>query len=184
MSRFTRTARSTADLARQGKFDLLFAAVSLLLFGVAVVVSVVYRARTLGSPFFDWQFYSAAVGRWLAGDPIYPGATISTLGTPAGGSYAYPPASVPLLLPFSPYPLGAVLWVLTLCVVLLLGLWFVVRTGWPKRPLVPFAIGALGLIVFAPVQQGLGVANVNIRPPGCWGSCGAHGDRLWCRSRS
>jgi hypothetical protein len=76
---------------------------------------------------------------------------------------------VPLFLPFASYPIGAVLWVVTLCFVLLLGLWLVVRAGWPNRPLVPFAIGVLGLTVFAPVQQGLGVANVNMLTAGMLG---------------
>jgi hypothetical protein len=133
------------------------------------VVGFFHFSRTLGAPLFDWTFYSGAVHRWLAGEQIYPGGRISTLGWEAGSGYAYPPASVPLMLPFAWWPIGAVLWETLVVGLLLAGLWAVVRIGWPSRPSLPFGI-ALALMAIAPgVVEGIALGNVNIATAGLLG---------------
>jgi hypothetical protein len=163
--------------ARAGSFDRLLAVGSLAVFGICTAFSAWTWAGILGTPAFDWQFYAAAVERWLAGEPIYPGGAISTLGTEPGTSYAYPPASVPLMLPFAPWPVGAVLWVALLVGVLLAAIWAVAHAGWPSRPLAAFAAAVIGLAIFPPIQQGLAVANVNVLTTGMLGLVWAVGRR-------
>ena len=115
---------------------------------------------------WDWQFYSAAVGRWLDEEPIYPGGMISTLGSAPGSSYAYPPAS---FLPFAPWPLGAIAWASVLIGVFLGGLWLVARRVWPERAVTAFAAAVLGASIFPPVLEGIGMGNVNILTAGLLG---------------
>lgn len=135
--------------------------------GAALNASASY-ARSLGSWFFDWQFYSAAVARWLAGEPIYPGDRISTLGSAAGASYAYPPASIPLMLPFSVWPVGALAWEMVIVGVLLAGLWAVVKQGW-SRPRLAFGLSMALFGMVDGVTHGIAVGNVNIATAGAIG---------------
>ena len=138
-------------------------------FAVASVTAIVGYGASIGSPFFDWTFYSGAVERWLAGEQIYPGARISTLGSAAGSSYAYPPASVPLMLPFATWPVGAILWETLIVGVFLLGLWRVVRVGWPHRSVGVFGLVLLLGALFDGITQGIAMANVNMASAGVLG---------------
>lgn len=149
-----------------GMLDMVLAGLALVLFAVRVRADALYFERKLGVPFFDWQFYSQAVERWLAGDRIYPDGRISTLVTPAGGSYSYPPASVPLMLPFASYPIGALLWEALLVVALLSGIWVVVSLGWPTRRVRAFALAVVALALFPPAREGIAVGNINIATAG------------------
>ncbi len=133
------------------------------------VLAIRQYADHLGTPFFDWTFYAGAVGRWQMGEPIYPNDSLSTLGAAAGSSYAYPPASVPLMLPFSSWPVGALLWEVLIVATLLAGLYAVVQVGWPDRRLQVFGLVLLALAVFPPALQGIAVANVNIATAGVLG---------------
>jgi hypothetical protein len=142
---------------------------AMALFVLSTLQAIAFYGAYLGTPFFDWQFYRAAVERWLAGEPIYPGGVISSIGSEAGSSFAYPPASVPLFLPFSPWPVGAWAWTLLLGVALLSGLWMIVRTTWPARPLPPMALATVGAALFPPISEGMGVGNVNILTAGLLG---------------
>lgn len=123
----------------------------------------------LGRPMFDWEFYRQAVSRWLEGQPIYPGGQISTLTTAAGASYAYPPASVPLFLPFASDPIGRWLWLAVLVATLLSGLFAVVRVGWPRSWMRPYCVVLVGLGLFPPALEGIAVANVNVATAGALG---------------
>lgn len=142
---------------------------ALVVFAVSVARSVEHFSDSLGAPFFDWQFYRYAVERWLAGGPIYPGGAISTLGAAAGSSYAYPPASVPLMWIFASYPLGALAWLGLLTSTLLAGLWLIARQIWPRHGVLIFAVIVASLSVVPPVQEGLAVGNVNILTAGLLG---------------
>jgi hypothetical protein len=152
-----------------------------LLFGAAIFtissVAAIHRyAAGLGTAFFDWTFYSGAVNRWMAGEPIYPSQQISTLGAAAGSSYAYPPASVPLMLPFASWPFGAVLWETVIVGSLLIGLLMVVRVGWPERTMRAYGIAVGAMALVSGVMEGVGEANVNIATAGVLGFA-------WARSR-
>jgi hypothetical protein len=133
------------------------------------IVSIISTAVFFKTPFFDWTFYAGAVNRWLSGDQIYPGSRISTLGSPAGSSYAYPPASVPLMLPFASWPLGAIAWEVVIVGAFLLGIWSVVRVGWPGRPLLALGIALAVAANVGGVMEGIAVANVNIATAGAIG---------------
>ena len=142
----------------------------------SIRATVLYATR-LGVPFFDWTFYASAVDRWLAGQPIYPGGRISTLGSAAGSSYSYPPASVPLMLPFASWPVGAILWETLIVGLLLLGLWRITLIGWPNQPLIAFGIELALMSQLEGVIQGIALGNVNIATAGAIGL-------VWAGTRS
>lgn len=58
-------------------------AIGSTLFALSAIKAIASYAAGLGVPFFDWTFYAGAVNRWLAGEQIYPGGRISTLGSAA-----------------------------------------------------------------------------------------------------
>jgi hypothetical protein len=149
--------------------DVALVAAGLAFLGWRTLIWSERTIQILGEPFFDWIFYRRAVERWLTGESLYPGGVISTLTTTAGASYSYPPASVPLMLPFAADPIGAWLWEACLFIVLLAGVFAVVRVGWPNHSLRAFAVALLGLGLFVPVLEGLAVANVNIATAGALG---------------
>jgi hypothetical protein len=126
-------------------------------------------AAGLGTWFFDWTFYSAAVERWLAGEPIYPDARISTLGSSAGESYAYPPASVPLMAPFASWPVGALAWETLIIAVLLVGVWLPLRAAWPARTRLAMGVVLVLMAFHDGVLQGIALGNVNILTAGMVG---------------
>jgi len=152
-----------------GRLDIALLVFGATVFAIKVTTAILSYGTWLKHFFFDWTFYAGAVDRWLSGAQIYPGGTISTLGAEAGSGYAYPPASVPLFLPFSNWPLGAILWEVLLVSIFVFGTFQVVRVGWPQHPL-----GALGLalLVAAFVEGivfGFAVANVNMATAGMVG---------------
>ena len=161
-------------------------ATGVAVFTVALAFRVAEAARTMGALVFDWTFYSAAVQRWLAGEPIYPGGVISTLGTAAGASYAYPPSSVPLMLPFASWPLGAILWEACLLLVFWTGVWTVIDRGWPDRRALALGIALLAAAFFQPVLDGFAFGNVNIATAGAlaWVWTSGHGASSGCLCKS
>lgn len=154
--------------SRRWLIDTTVLALGAGVFLAASISSTVSYARALGVPFFDWQFYSAAVVRWMSGQPIYPGNRISTLGAAAGSSYAYPPASVPLMAPFASWPVGAFAWEVVIVGTLLLGVWAVVRSHW-ARPRLAFGIVLVVFAMTEGVTQGIAMGNVNIATAGAVG---------------
>ena len=151
------------------RVDVLILGIGAGVMIAASIVAIIKYGTAIGTLFFDWTFYSGAVQRWLAGAQIYPGARISTLGSEAGSSYAYPPASVPLMLPFASWPVGAVLWETLIVSVFLLGLWRVVRVGWPRRSMGAFGLVLLAAALLDGITQGIAMANVNIATAGVLG---------------
>lgn len=147
--------------------------VACLLAGALFVGAVIARATELrtrtGVWLFDWQTYRGAVERWLAGGDTYPGGRISTLITPPGESYSYPPASVPLMTPFASWPVGAALWEAFLFGTFLTGLVMVIRRGWPSHSIRGLAAALALLAIFPPATEGLAVGNVNIATAGAMG---------------
>jgi hypothetical protein len=158
-----------AVVGRWGLLNCIALSLSAGFLAWRVLDSMTSVAQILGRPMFDWEFYRQAVSRWLEGQPIYPGGQISTLTSAAGASYAYPPASVPLLLPFASDPIGRWLWLAVLTFTLLSGLLAVIRIGWPSSWVRPYCVVLLGLGLFPPALEGLAVANVNVATAGALG---------------
>jgi hypothetical protein len=151
-----------------------------ILGGVAVILATVLLVGTFVSlipqvtgwpgPFVDWRIYADAADRLLAGDPIYrpeqltgPYHLTELLG------YAYPPASVPLMIPFRGYPLGLAAWITVDLGLLLTALWAMVSRAWPSYRLFAFAIALAGLAMFPPFLAGLIPMTTNVGLAGAVG---------------
>ena len=129
-------------------------------------------------PFVDWIVHGSAVGRVFAGQALFEARQLS--GTyflpdtvPAG--YAYPPASVLPLIPFSGTLLGLVAWLALNIGVFLSGLWAALRRDLGDRTVVPFAFVLLGLMFFLPFASGVISANANLANAGIYAWCWAIG---------
>lgn len=148
--------------------------------GVAVILATVMLVGTFVSlipqvivwpgPFVDWRIYEAAADRLLAGAPIYGSAQLSgpyhlteVLG------YAYPPASVPLMVLFRGYPLGLAAWITLDLGLLVTALWAMASRAWPTYRLFAFAISLAGLAMFAPFLAGMIAMTTNIGLAGAVG---------------
>lgn len=123
-----------------------FRAMLVLVLVVAVVASIYVgfgistAGETLG---YDYNVYSTAASRYLAGEPLY---DVSVTRTGVGNVYQYPPPFVALALPFSllPFEVGNAAWMafLIFCFVagcavipvrweIKLGIFLAGATGWP-----------------------------------------------------
>ena len=83
--------------------------------------------------------------------------------------YAYPPASVPLLIPFQGYPFGLALWITLNVGALLTALWAIVSRAWPTYRLLAFALALAGLAMFPPFLAGLIAMSTNVGLAGAIG---------------
>jgi hypothetical protein len=122
-----------------------------------------------GGRFIDWQTYANTVQRWLHGGSIYApdqltGPYLMTM--EVGRGYVYPPASVPLLLPFALGEEGLVLWEIFLVAVFFAGIWLIIRRGFRQRRVETFGLVLFATAFFYPVVQGLAAGNVNLATAG------------------
>ena len=83
--------------------------------------------------------------------------------------YAYPPASVPLLIPFQGYPLGLAAWITVNLGALLTALWAIASRAWPTYRLLAFALALAGLAMFPPFLAGMIAMSTNIGLAGAIG---------------
>ncbi len=83
--------------------------------------------------------------------------------------YAYPPASVPLLIPFQGYPFGLAAWITVNLGTLLTALWAIVSRAWPTYRLLAFALALAGLAMFPPFLAGMIAMSTNIGLAGAIG---------------
>ena len=146
----------------------------LLLLGIAIALLVTvlearlisgYRFGGAHSAFFDWWTYSAAVDRWLAGQPIFAPEQLAGPYHLTGVlyvGYAYPPASVPLFWPFASFPVGLVVFQTLNVGSLLCVLWAMASRWWPRSRVRAFAFLLAGLAAWPPFGDGVQAANVNI----------------------
>ena len=154
---------------RASRRDLAFLILAIALFTVTLTVLEVEVAQREGVIVADWWYYSNAVHRWLIQQAIFTGGRLSTVDTPVGVSYSYPPSSLPFFLPFSQWPIGAIFWTATLISALMTGMWRVVRDGWPDRPIRAMAGSIALLALFIPALEGIAVGNVNVLTAGVLG---------------
>jgi hypothetical protein len=129
-------------------------------------------------PFVDWITYGNAVARMFTGQALFEASQLSgpyvlTEIGPAG--YAYPPASVVLLIPFSGTLLGLVAWLALNIGLFISGIWAALRRDLDDRTVVPFAFVLLGLMFFLPFAGGVISANANLANAGIYAWCWAIG---------
>ncbi|MBI3749170.1 MAG: DUF2029 domain-containing protein [Chloroflexi bacterium] len=132
-------------------------------------------AALSGEAFTDWRTYVNAVERLQVGTSIYAQGQLAgpyTLPDMALVGYAYPPASVPLFLPFTSYPGGLVAWLLLNVGLLVTGLYAVLRQELGQARLTDLALVLLLLALIRPFWSGLALGNVNVGLAGvlawCW----------------
>ena len=153
-----------------------------ILGGVAVILATVLLVGTFVSlipqvtgwpgPFVDWRTYENAAARLLAGDRIYATQQLTGpyhLTEVLLIGYAYPPASVPLLIPFQGYPFGLAAWITLNVGALLTALWAIVSRAWPTYRMLAFALALAGLAMFPPFLAGLIAMSTNVGLAGAIG---------------
>jgi hypothetical protein len=126
----------------------------------------------LAWPFADWRTYENAAVRLLSGEAIYAPEQLSGpyhLTDVLLVGYAYPPASVPLMIPFQGYPLGLAAWIIVNLGALLTALWAVVSRAWPTYRLLVFAFVLVGLAFYLPFKEGILPMTTNIGLAGAVG---------------
>jgi hypothetical protein len=141
----------------------------ILVVGSVILLGGILRDAYLlnldGRLFVDWVTYANAVQRWLAGAPIYAQQQLSGsyyLPQVVGVGFAYPPATVPLFLPFAAAPVGVALWILLNVGVFVTGIVAVLR-----RELGGASFAATGLVlavlaICPPFTVGVAAGNVNV----------------------
>jgi hypothetical protein len=147
-----------------------------------VIVHAIQGIVFWPGPFVDWRTYENAVARLSAGGSIYAPDQLAgpyRLTKMLLVGYAYPPATVPLLVPFVGYPFGLAAWITLNLGLLLTALWTMVSRTWPTRRAAAFSVTLVALALYAPFQDGMIAMNVNIGLAGVigWVSVGL-GDRV------
>jgi len=115
--------------------------------------------------FDDWRTYANAVDRWLAGEPIYARVQVTgpyelrdTLLT----GFTYPPAAVPLFLPFAAGTAGLIGWITLNLGAFILGLVAILRHE--LGGVEPLALGGtlLAAAAFPPFSNAVVSGNLNL----------------------
>lgn len=161
-------SRRLGPLTILGGVAVILATVLLL----GTFVSVIPQVTNWPGPFVDWRTYENAAQRMLAGAPIYPQQQLTGpyhLTEVLLIGYAYPPASVPLMLPFQGYPFGLAAWITANLGLLLTSLWAIVSQAWPTYRLFAFALALAGLAMFSPFLAGMIAMSTNIGLAGAIG---------------
>ena len=139
---------------------------------VGTFVSIIPQVTAWPGPFVDWRTYEHAAARLLAGDPIYAPQQLAGpyhLTEVLLIGYAYPPASVPLMIPFQGYPFGLAAWMTVNLGTLLTALWAIASRAWPTYRLLAFALSIAGLAMFPPFLAGMIAMSTNIGLAGAIG---------------
>ncbi len=138
-----------------------------LAIGFAMAAGIYVRIHILVSDalFIDWQTYATAVGRLVSGGALYvPRQLLGPyeLPTVAGVGYAYPPSSVPLMLPFLTWPVGTWAWMVVNIGALITGLAAVLRREFGRLDPLVLAVVVLGLAAYVPFGVGFATLNANV----------------------
>jgi hypothetical protein len=136
-----------------------------------IVHAVETAANPLG-PFVDWRTYENATTRLLRGESIYAPEQLAgpyRLTDMLLVGFAYPPASVPLFIPFFGYPFGLAAWITLNLGLLLTALWAMISRAWPARRVAVYAMTLVALALFAPFQDGMVAMNANVGLAGAVG---------------
>jgi hypothetical protein len=131
----------------------------------AQLIRVTSNVTYFPGPFVDWATYVNGVGRLLTGDGIYASAQLAgpyRLTDVLLVGYAYPPASVPLFVPFQGYPLGIAAWITLNLGLLFTGFWRMVSRTWPHRRVTAMCLCLIGLTAFVPFLGGFIALNFNL----------------------
>ena len=139
---------------------------------VGTFISLIPQVTVWPGPFVDWRTYENAAARLLAGEPIYAHQQLAGtyhLTDMLLIGYAYPPASVPLLIPFQGYPFGLAAWITVNLGALLTALWAIASRAWPTYRLLAFALALAGLAMFPPFLAGMIAMSTNIGLAGAVG---------------
>jgi hypothetical protein len=139
---------------------------------VGTFVSIIPQVTNWPGPFVDWRTYENAAVRLLAGASIYAPQQLTGpyhLTEVLLIGYAYPPASVPLMIPFQGYPFGLAAWMTVNLGALLTALWAIVSRAWPTYRLLAFALALAGLAMFPPFLAGMIAMSTNIGLAGAIG---------------
>jgi hypothetical protein len=139
---------------------------------VGTFVSIIPQVTNWPGPFVDWRTYENAAIRLLVGAPIYAPQQLAGpyhLTEVLLIGYAYPPASVPLMIPFQGYPFGLAAWMTVNLGALLTALWAIVSRAWPTYRLLAFALALAGLAMFPPFLAGMIAMSTNIGLAGAIG---------------
>jgi hypothetical protein len=113
----------------------------------------------------DWRTYQLAVQRWLAGQPIYAAAQLNGpyhLGNVVLTGYAYPPASVVLMLPFAFGDVGRILWLALSAGVFVAGMVAVTRRYGGRFGQGLVVLLFLTLAAFGPYAEGVATGNATL----------------------
>jgi hypothetical protein len=148
------------------KFGLLAAAI--VTFATQLWGAILSQAAT-GGWFIDWRTYANTVERWLGGGSIYAPEQLNGpyfMTMEVGRGYVYPPASVPMFLPFALDSLGLLLWETFLIGAFFAGIWLVVDRGFPRQRLAAFGIVVFAAAFFYPAVQGFAAGNPNMATAG------------------
>jgi hypothetical protein len=137
--------------------------------------TIVHAVETVVHPlgaFVDWRTYENATTRLLSGRSIYAPQQLAgpyRLTDMLLVGFAYPPASVPLFIPFFGYPLGLAAWITLNLGLLLTSLWAIVSRAWPARRIAVYSTTLVALALFPPFQDGMVAMNANIGLAGAVG---------------
>ena len=130
-----------------------------------VTISTIIVFVPVGRAFADWLTYVHAVERMLAGVPIYAPEQLAgqyVLVNVTLFGYAYPPASVPLFIPFASYPVGLVAWLTANVGLLITGVVAILgRERGGVRPL-ELAAALLLLAFFPGFADGVAFGNASV----------------------
>jgi hypothetical protein len=130
-----------------------------------VVVGTMLGFAPAGRTFADWLTYVHAVERLQAGQPIYAPEQLAgpyvLVGVTLFG-YAYPPASVPLFLPFTSFPLGLVSWLTLNAGLFLTGIYAILRVELRRPAPLEFAFVLAALAVVRGFPEGVAFGNASV----------------------
>lgn len=136
---------------------------------VAVVLAAARAEQQLAAinfnAFDDWRTYANAVDRWLLGEPIYGRIQVAgphELRDSLLTGFSYPPAAVPLFLPFAAGTGGLIAWISVNAGVFLLGLVAVLRHELGDVRPITMGMALLGAAAFPPFSNAVVSGNLNL----------------------
>ena len=141
-----------------------------LVLGIAAIVLGAMRAEQQLAAinfhaFDDWRTYANAVHRWLSGESIYAQIQVTgpyELRDSLLTGFTYPPAAVPLFLPFALGTAGLVGWITVNLGAFILGLVAVLRHELGTVEPLAFGVALLAAAAFPPFSNAVVSGNLNL----------------------
>jgi hypothetical protein len=135
---------------------------------------------TVAPPWSDWQTQANAVQRVLSGQKLYADAQLTGPYYMTGvilKGWTYPPASIPVLLPFAWGNVGLVAWLALSVGLFIGGLAAILRRELGRILPWPMAFVLLGLAAYRPFGEGFAAGNANVALAGLYAFCWASDER-------